>query len=386
MERERPSYWIRIPILSIDLLTVGFIFLLLISRYSPLSLYNAPTSAELGFGIASPEVVKEQQGNVLLGAIIWITYGVAFGLLLGSSVGHLILGTKLVSQNNSRVKKAFSVLLSPSVFFDKLLGITVERSRNQTAFGKVFTALASLSSLVAIPGLLLYVFIAGFTLIVPRMSTLDDTSLCGERFCFVKANTSCEKNIDSVRDRVVEIVGNTYTGTGFLVSDSLILTNNHVVENEPVVSIRELNGRVSEATIYRANPDLDIALLVGQFSQGEHVQFVNPRDFDEGTTDLYAIGYPGSLLRQSGTGSLTVTSGIYSAFLDYPKENIQLVQTDAAVNPGNSGGPLVNKCGQVFGIVTLSEKLDPYTFEIKEGLNYAISSTTLVPELNRLSQ
>lgn len=386
MEEKHPSYWIRIPILAVDLLTAGFVFLLLMSRYSPITLYNAPTSAELGYNISSPEVANEQVKVVLLGAIIWVVYALAFGLSLGRSVGHLILGTKFHSQDNSRIKMAFAVLLSPLVFFDKLLGITVVRSKKQSAFGKILAALASLTSLIAIPGLLLYVFVAGFTLFSPRTNTADNFTLCGERFCLVKANTSCEKNLDFVRSRVVEIVGKNFTGTGFLISDSLVLTNYHVVEQEPVVSIREGNGRVSEAKVYNANPDLDTAILVGQFTKGEHIQFVSPRDFGEGTTDLYAIGFPGSVLRQAGTGPLTVTSGIYSAFLDYKDEGFQLVQTDAAANPGNSGGPLVNKCGQVFGMVTLSEKFDPYTNQIKEGLNYAISSTTIVPELNRLSK
>lgn len=385
-DEKKPSYWIRLPILSVDLIIAGFIFLLLLSRYSPISIYNAPTSAELGYNISSPEVANEQIKVVLLGAVIWVVYAVLVGLSLGKSLGHVILGTKFSLHNNSRIKTAFSVLLSPLILFDKLLGTEIVRSRKQTAIVKITTVLASLASVVALPALALYIFIAGFVLFAPRTNTADNFTLCGERFCMVKANDSCEKNLDLVRSRVVEIVGQNFTGTGFLISDSLVLTNYHVVEQEEQVSIRESNGRVSEARVYNANPELDMALLVGQFTQGEHIQFVNPQDFGEGTTDLYAIGFPGSVLRQAGTGPITVTSGIYSAFLDYRDEGFQLVQTDAAANPGNSGGPLVNKCGQVFGMVTLSEKYDAYTGDVKEGLNYAISSTTLVPQLNRLSK
>jgi len=384
MEEKYLSYWIRIPILALDLLIASFVFLLLLSRYSPISIYSAPTSAELGYNLSSPQVTGEQIKLVLLGGFIWLIYALVAGLSLGKSLGHLILGTKF--NNDSRLRKTFAVLLSPTIFFDKILKISIVRNRKQSSFGKILIVLASLASLIAIPGLLLYIFVAGFIFFAPRTNVTDNFTLCGERFCLVKANTTCEKNLDFVRPRVVEIIGKNFTGTGFLISGSLILTHYHVVEQEPVVSIRESNGQVSEARVYNANPDLDIALLIGQFTKGEHIQFVNPTDFGEGTTDLYAIGFPGSVLRQAGTGPLTVTSGIYSAFLDYKDEGFQLVQTDAAANPGNSGGPLVNKCGQVFGMVTLSEKFDPYTNQIKEGLNYAISSTTLVPELNRLSK
>lgn len=382
MENKHPSYWIRIPILTVDLLFAALLYLVSVVVLSR----NTPTAAELGYNIGSQQVATQQTHVILLGAVVWLVYTLVLGLIAKRSIGHLLLGAKLSSPDESKIKKAFSILLSPTIFFDKLLGISVIRSRKINPFTRILTVLSSIGSLIAIPGLLLYIFLVGFILFAPRGNNSDNFTLCGQRFCLVKANTSCEKNLDFVRSRVVEIVGKNFTGTGFLISDSLVLTNHHIVEQEPVVLVRESNGRVSEAKVYNSNPDLDMATLVGQFTQGEHIQFVNPTDFGEGTTDLYAIGFPGSVMRQAGTGPLTVTSGIYSAFLDYKKEGFQLVQTDAAANPGNSGGPLVNKCGQVFGMVSLSERFDPYTNQVKEGLNYAISSTTLVPELNRLSK
>ncbi len=382
MEEKHPSYWIRIPVLAIDLILVAFVYL-----FAVIFLFsNSPTAAELGYGIASSQVAGQQTMILLMGGAIWLAYSLITSLALGRTIGHVLIGLKLTSHDDSKIKKVFSILLSPTILFDKVLGVKIVRSRKANALSRVVTALASLAAVFAIPGMFAFIFIVGFVLFAPQTNSADNFTLCGERFCVVKANDSCEKNIDFVRSRVVEIVGENFTGTGFLISDSLVLTNYHVVEQEQEVSIRESSGRVSPAKIYNANPDLDMAILVGQFTEGEHIQFVSPRDFGEGTTDLYAIGYPGSVMRQAGTGNVTVTSGIYSSFLDYPDYGIQLVQTDAAVNPGNSGGPLVNKCGQVFGMVTLTERLDPITHDVKQGLNYAISSTTLVPEINRLSK
>lgn len=306
-------------------------------------------------------------------------------MVFSKSFGHLLLGLKLSSHDNSKFRNIFSITFSSLIFFDKLLGATLVQSRKINLFTKIITVLASLGSLIAIPGLLFYFFMI-FFLLISRAGTDDSFTLCGGRFCLVKANTSCKKNLDFISWRVVEIVGKNFTGTGFLISDSLVFTNYHVIEEETVVLIRESNGRILKANVYNVNPNLDIAILVGQFTKGEHIQFVNPTDFKEGTTDLYAIGFSSSVLQHTETGTLTVTSGVYSAFLDYKDEGFQLVQTDAAVNPGNSGGPLVNKCGQVFGMIALREKFDPYTNKIKEGLSFAISSTTLVPEINRLTK
>ena len=324
MEEKHPSYWIRIPVLTIDLLTAAVLYLI-----SFIVLYNVffrdtPTAYELGYNIGSQQVVIEQLLVVLFGALVWLVYSLIVGLVFSKSFGHLLLGLKLSSHDNSKFRNIFSITFSPLIFFDKLLGVTVVRSRKINLFTKIITVLASLGSLIAIPGLLFYVFMI-FFLLIPRAGTDDNFTLCGERFCLVKANTSCKKNLDFISSRVVEIVGKNFTGTGFLISDSLVLTNYHVIEEETVVLIRESNGRISKANVYNVNPNLDIAILVGQFTKGEHIQFVNPTDFKEGTTDLYAIGFPSSVLRQTGTGTLTVTSGVYSAFLDYKDEGFQLV-------------------------------------------------------------
>jgi S1-C subfamily serine protease/uncharacterized RDD family membrane protein YckC len=376
-KEEKTSYFIRIPILALDLLLVGILVVSIMIFYYA----DTPTAAELEYNLNSTEVYTEQLWIIMLPALSWIVYSVLTGFFLKKSIGHLILGTRF--NNKSRLTIILSILFSPLIFLDKIFKITIVRSRKPVLFSNFATLFGIVTSFIAIPGLLLYIFISGI-LVFNLNTNIGNFTWCGEEVCMVEPNTVCEKNLDSIRSNVVEIIGDNATGTGFIISEKFVVTNYHVVELDSDVSIREDNGNVSEAAIYNKNEDLDIAILSGNFEKRKHIQFVDPTYFKEGTTDLYAIGYPGSTFRQEGTGSLTITSGIYSSFLNYADEDFQLVQTDAAVNPGNSGGPLVNKCGQVFGMVTFSEKFDEYTEQIKEGLSYAISSTTLVPELNIL--
>lgn len=369
----------RLATLSIDLTSAGIIYILFI-----LFIFSSkPTAAELGYGINSPLVQAQQLQVFLMGAVIWIIYCSLTTTLLKRSFGQLITGINYTKETTF-IRRLSSVIFSPLLFIDHIFKTHIHRE-DTNSFQNILTVLAGLSAFITIPALLGFILLAGIVIFAPR-NISNDVGLCGEKFCLVKANTACEKNIDLARERTVEIIGKEKTGTGLLISDSLILTNYHVAEGEKVMTIREQSGKTTNAVLYNYNPDLDIALLIGQFTQGEHVQFVSPKDFSEGTTDLYAIGYPGTILREAGTGSISVTKGIYSSFLDYPDYGIQLVQTDAPVNPGNSGGPLVNSCGQVFGMVTLTDRFDPFTQSIKEGLNFAISSTTLVPEINRLTK
>jgi S1-C subfamily serine protease/uncharacterized RDD family membrane protein YckC len=376
-EDNRPPYLIRAPIVAFDLILVlvlGLISLFIIYYYSEI-----PTASELGYELNSPEVRAEDVKALIVLAISWLIYSILTGLFFKKSIGHLIVGTKF--RNQSRISIILSILFSPFIFVDKIFKITIIRNTKPTVLSNSATLFGIIASLIVLPAL--YIGI-GLPFVSDDTTNVEDSSWCGEKFCMVAPNTTCEKDFDSIRSNVVEIIGENATGTGIIISESLVLTNQHVIEEEPKVSIREDNGTVSEATVLKQNKDLDIALLSGQFEKREHIQFVDPTYFKEGSTDLYAIGYPGSEFRLEGTGSLTITSGIYSSFLYYEDEEVELVQTDAAVNPGNSGGPLVNQCGQVLGMITFSEKIDEYTDEILEGLSYAISSNILVPEINKL--
>jgi serine protease Do len=143
------------------------------------------------------------------------------------------------------------------------------------------------------------------------------------------------------------------TGSGFIVSaDGYILTNHHVVEGADQVRVQLLNGRVHEATIVGSDPNTDLAVLKIEVG-GLPAASLGTSDRARIGEWVLAIGNP---LGENLT--FTVTSGIISAKgrglpgLSNRQENsIQdFIQTDAAINRGNSGGPLVNVRGEVIGV------------------------------------
>ncbi len=135
-------------------------------------------------------------------------------------------------------------------------------------------------------------------------------------------------------------------GSGFVMDqDGYIVTNNHVVEGASTVTVRLNDDRTYEAEIIGADPLTDIALL--KIESDEPLQAVPLGDSDEIRVgeDVVAIGNPFGL-------SSTVTTGIVSAkdrnISDGPYA--EFLQTDAAINKGNSGGPLFNMDGEVVGV------------------------------------
>lgn len=141
------------------------------------------------------------------------------------------------------------------------------------------------------------------------------------------------------------------TGSGVLVSpDGLILTNNHVIDGAKDVAISMSDGRRFGARVLGRDADTDIAVLRGETSETlPAAQLANSKAVRQGQIAI-AIGNP--LGFQS-----TVTAGIVSAVgRSLRAQNGRLIgdviQTDAALNPGNSGGPLANSAGQVIGINT----------------------------------
>ena len=141
-------------------------------------------------------------------------------------------------------------------------------------------------------------------------------------------------------------------GSGFLASsDGYVLTNNHLVSGADRVTVRLYDKREFTAQVVGTDPNTDVALIKIDARNLPTVPFGNSDSTRVGEWAL-AIGNP---LGEAFT--FTVTAGIISAKgrvlagLEQTPNAIQdFIQTDAATNPGNSGGPLVNTSGQVIGI------------------------------------
>jgi S1-C subfamily serine protease len=158
--------------------------------------------------------------------------------------------------------------------------------------------------------------------------------------------------ITSAVSATVEIFTDIGTGSGFIVHpDGLVITGRHVVNNEEGVSLRRVkvclysqqkNELTVEGTIFRSHPRLDFALLwldgPGPFPT---LPLGNPQQARH-TQTVYAIGAPAGLPN-------TVSRGIISNPL--ARFNmLECLQSDAAIDRGNSGGPLVTEAGQAIGI------------------------------------
>lgn len=171
-------------------------------------------------------------------------------------------------------------------------------------------------------------------------------------------------------------------GTGVvLTSDGQILTNNHVVEDADVVRVR-LDGEREprEAKVLATDPGNDLALLQIDIDGLMPATLADPSTVRVGD-EVVAIGYALDL-----DGEASVTLGIVSALdrtlLTSTGALDGLIQTDAAISSGNSGGPLVNAAGQVVGIntaVALGDEVNT-----ANNIGFAISISQVLPEIEVL--
>ena len=148
-----------------------------------------------------------------------------------------------------------------------------------------------------------------------------------------------------------------------------ILTALHVVADATAIQVTFADGTSSSAQIVNAQPTNDIAVLQADKPPATLVPAVlgNPRSVAVGS-EAFVLGNPFGL---TGSFSAGVVSGLDRSFLLSNGTQLQgLIQVDAAVNPGNSGGPLVNRYGQVIGIV--SGIVNPTSQNVFIGIGFAV--------------
>jgi len=172
-------------------------------------------------------------------------------------------------------------------------------------------------------------------------------------------------------------------GTGFIVSkDGYIVTNNHVVEGGNGVAARTVNVTLSDGgrvagTVVGTDPRSDLALV--KIDGGPYSPLpLGSLDRVEIGQEVVAIGYALDLTRGEGP-SFTVTTGIVSQKNRAISETAPIlgaIQTDAAINHGNSGGPLINLFGEVVGVNTALAP-DPTTGGVAQGIGFAVGVDTV---------
>jgi S1-C subfamily serine protease len=163
-------------------------------------------------------------------------------------------------------------------------------------------------------------------------------------------------------------------GSGVIVDDNGdILTCLHVVANVTDIQLTIADGTQSTAEVINTQPENDIAVLHADTLPAQVVPATlgNPNAMHIGD-EAYVVGNPFGLYSSMSAG---VISGLGRSFqLPNSDQKLQnLIQVDAAVNPGNSGGPLLNRYGQVVGIVTAL--LNPTQQDFFVGVGFAVPIT-----------
>jgi S1-C subfamily serine protease len=161
-------------------------------------------------------------------------------------------------------------------------------------------------------------------------------------------------------------------GTAVIINASgQMLTANHVIERATSIRVIFADGTRSAVTVASSDPAKDIAVLAADTLPETVVPAVMGGGVGVGD-EVFAVGHPFGL---EGSLSAGVVSGFdRTATAKNGRPLSGLIQFDAAVNPGNAGGPLLNRRGQVVGIVTASAALTEQPFFV--GIGFAIPITT----------
>ena len=203
-----------------------------------------------------------------------------------------------------------------------------------------FRSLKNLLKSIFIVGIVVYM-VASLFVIADYLRT--QYGWYGKFFCSVGTS-------DRIKNSVVRVVGGYSEGSGFLISQNRVLTNFHVIANEPSPKIIFPDGSFTTPVKITGDKDADLAILLIKESKLDLVlEFLDPFELVD-QEPLLAVGYPlGTVL----SGEATVLRGNFLSFRQSKYDPVSFIQTNISLVHGMSGGPIVDQCGYVVGVNTL---------------------------------
>ena len=175
--------------------------------------------------------------------------------------------------------------------------------------------------------------------------------------------------MDNTKNSIYKIITANGSGTGFKVdSQDFVITNYHVVAGSKTVAVEDHNHNRFLAKVAMVNPEVDLAFLDVEGLKSRKGTIRLEADYKvENRQKVYINGFPFGM-------PFTVTEGIVSS-PNQPMHGRNYVQTDAAVNPGNSGGPMLDENGVLIGVTTSK-------FTQADNVGFGIQHTDVIKEIN----
>lgn len=284
-----------------------------------------------------PETKKNEQNKDIFKNtwnIILLVFALLISIFLGLNIGKALILDSQASGNDTKVLQSQSI----DVVKDEYVIQTEQENMVISAVEK------SMPSVVSI-------------IIKKTSSVIYDEYLKGDPFENFFKNLIPdygELNLPKDKDALKQIGA----GTGFIVSENgLIITNKHVVEDdEAVYSILTNEGEAYDVEILSKNPVQDIAILKIKNTENKNFEALRLGDSSSLKLGQSTIAIGNALGEFQNSVSVGVVSGLQRNVLAQGNgtfENLEdIIQTDAAINRGNSGGPLLNLRGEVIGINT----------------------------------
>ncbi len=220
---------------------------------------------------------------------------------------------------------------------------------------------------------------------LPRAELVPDFKVAissdrGKELSLQELYDQCSKSIVAIKGYQDGVDGY-YWGSGIILSkDGLILTNTHVIENCDTASVTLFDNSSYDATLVGADSTSDIAVLRIEATDLTPASFGDSAELAIGD-QVAAIGNP-----LGETFRMTLTDGIISAIdrgISYNGHSMTLLQTNTAINEGNSGGALFNMYGQVIGVTNMKMMS---SYSSIEGIGFAIPSSTIAAVADSLMQ